>query len=137
MLYALGWLMVLGLLALWTLAAWAFHAVATWAISNTGALAGVASGEGGLRLPEWLLPWVPPELAQAMASLLSGVAPAVESALQAAPALADGLSVATCVIWGLGSALLLVLGAGLHVLVAMWRRRAGGSGGQSTRQAAA
>jgi len=46
-----------------------------------------------------------------MSALLSGLAPAVEGLLQAAPALAGGLTVATWVIWGLGSALLVLLGA--------------------------
>jgi hypothetical protein len=145
MLYALSWLVVLSLLALWSLAAWAVHAVAVWAVSNAGTLTGAASdaasgtfsGEGGLRMPEWLAPWVPPEIAQAMTSLLSGLAPVIESLLQAAPALAGGLTVATWVIWGLGSALLVLLGAGLHLLVAMWRRRGGRSGPQLARQVAA
>ena len=134
MFYALGWFVVFGLLALWSLGAWAFHAVAVWAVSNAGTLtdaaSGAVAGADGLRLTEWLAPWVPPEIAQAMASLLSGLASAVEGLLQAAPSLAGGLSVATWVIWGFGSVLLVLLGAGLHLLIAMWRRRDGGSGPQ-------
>jgi hypothetical protein len=142
MFYALSWLVVFGLLALWSLAAWAVHAVAVWAVSNAGTLTDAASGAAsggvqGLRLPEWLAPWVPPEIAQAMISLLAGLAPAVEGLLQAVPALAGGLTVATWVIWGLGSALLVLLGAGLHLLVAMWRRRGGGPGRRPARQVAA
>ncbi len=141
MFYALSWLVVFSLLALWSLAAWAVHAVAVWAVSNAGTLtdaaSGAASGVQGLRLPEWLAPWLPPEIAQAMISLLSGLAPAVEGLLQAAPALAGGLTVAIWVIWGLGSALLVLLGAGLHLLVAMWHRRGGGPGRQPARQVAA
>jgi len=137
MLYALSWFLIFGLLALWSLAAWAVHAVAIWAVSNAGTLTGAASGSEGLRLPAWLASWVPPEIAQAMTSFLSGLAPVFESLLQAAPALAGGLTLATWVIWGLGSALLVLLGAGLHLLVAMWRRRGGGSGPRSARQVAA
>jgi len=138
-LYALSWFFVFSLFALWSLAAWAVHAVAVWTVSNAGALTGVASDVEGLRLPEWLVPWVPPEIAQAMTSLLSGFAPVVESLLQTAPALAGGLTMATWVIWGLGSALLLLLGAGLHLLIAIWRRHSGGgdSGPQSPSQVAA
>ena len=128
MFYALSWFVVLGLLALWSLGAWAFHAIAAWAVSNAGVLTGAASGVEGLRLPTGLAAWVSPEIVQAMTSLLSGLAPAVAGLLQAAPALAGGLSVATWVIWGLGSALLVLLGAGLHLLIAVWRRRGGGSG---------
>ena len=134
MFYALSWVLIFSLLALWSLAAWAVHAVALWAVSNagtlTGAASGAASGVDGLRLPEWLAPWVPPEIVQAMVSLLSGLAPVVESLLQAAPALAGGLIIATWVIWGLGSGLLVLLGVGLHVLIAMWRRGGGVSRSQ-------
>ncbi|MDP3613679.1 MAG: hypothetical protein Q8R98_17715, partial [Rubrivivax sp.] len=130
MFYAISWFVVLGLLALWSLGAWAFHAVAVWAVSNAGALTGATKGVESLRLPDWLAPWVPTEIVQAMTSLLSGLAPAIESLLQTAPSLAGGLSVATWVIWGLGSVLLVLLGAGLHLLIAMWRRRGGGSGPQ-------
>jgi len=137
MFYALSWFVVFGLLALWSLGAWAFHAIAVWAVSNAGVLTGAASGVEGLRLPDWLSPWVPPEIVQAMTSLLSGLAPAVEGLLQAAPALAGGLSVSTWVIWGLGSVLLVLLGAGLHLLIALWRRRGGGSGPQQRQPVAA
>mgnify|MGYP001024425811 CR=1 FL=1 len=137
MFYALSWFVVFGLLALWSLGAWGFHAVAVWAVTNAGALAGATSGVEALRLPDWLAPWVPPEIAQAMTSLLSGLAPTVEGLIQAMPALAGGLTVATWVIWGLGSALLFLLGTGLHLVIAMWRRRGGGSGPQPRPQVAA
>jgi hypothetical protein len=138
MLYTLSWILVFSLVALWSLAAWAMHGVAAWALSNAGVLAGTTSGavsgDAALRPPEWLAPWVPPEIAQAMNSLLSALTPAIESLLQAAPALAGGLTVATWVIWGLGSALLVLLGAGLHLLVAVWRRRGVRSSHQPARQ---
>ena len=137
MFYALSWFFVFGLFALWSLAAWAVHAVAVWTVSNAGAMTGVVSGVEGLHLPEWLAPWVPPEIAQAMTSLLSGFAPVVESLLQTAPALTGGLTMVTWVVWGLGSALLVLLGAGLHLLIAMLRRRGGGSGPQPASQVAA
>ena len=128
MFYALSWFLVFGLLALWSLAAWALHAVAVWSVSNAGALTGVASGVESIRLPEWLAPWVPPEIAQAMTSLLSGFAPLVESLLQSLPALTGGLAMVAWAIWGLGTLLLLLLGAGLHLIIAIWRRRGGGGG---------
>ena len=137
MFYALSWFLVFGLLALWSLAAWALHAVAVWSVSNASALSGVASGVEGLRLPEWLPPWVPPQIAQAMTSLRAGFAPVVESLLQAVPALTSGFTMVTWVIWGLGSALLLLLGAGLHLVIAMWRRHSGGSGPQPASRLAA
>lgn len=141
MFYALSWLVVLGLLALWSLAAWGLHGVAVWAVSQAGALtgaaSGTASGAAGLRLPDWLAPWVPADVVQAAMALVSGLAPAVDSLLQAAPALAGGLTVVAWVVWALGSLLLVLLGAALHLLIAMWRRRGGGGSGPQTRPQAA
>ena len=129
MFYALSWFVVVALLALWSLAAWALHAVAVWTVSNAGALSGAASGVGTIRLPDWLAPWVPPEIAQSVSQLLAGLGPVVDGLLQAAPALAGGLTVATWVVWGIGSVLLVLLGAGLHLLIALWRRRGDGGSG--------
>ncbi len=129
MFYALSWFVVFSLLALWSVTAWALHAVAAWTVSNAGALTGAAAGAGDLRLPDWLAAWAPPEIVQAMTSLLAVLAQAVDGLLQAAPALAGGLSVLAWAIWGFGSVLLVLLGAGLHLLIAMWRRRGGGGGG--------
>jgi hypothetical protein len=137
MIYALSWFVVFSLLALWSLAAWVVHAAAVWTVSNAGALTGTALNADGLRLPEWLAPWVPPGIAQSSASLFSGLVPAVEGLIQAMPAVAGGLTVPTWVIWGLGSALLFLLGLGLHLVIAMWRRRGGGPGPTAARRFAA
>jgi hypothetical protein len=124
--YALSWFVVVALLALWSLTAWGLNAAAVWTVSNAGVLSGAASGAGTLRLPDWLAPWVPPEIAQYLTQLLAGLRPWVDGLLQTAPALAGGVTVATWVVWGIGSALLLMLGAGLHLLIALWRRRSNG-----------
>ena len=137
MFYALSWLLVLALVALWSLAAWGLHGIAVWAISHAGGLTGAASGAGALRLPDWLAPWVPTEVVQAVMALVSGLAPAVDSLLQAAPALAGGLGVVAWVVWAIGAVLLVLLGAALHLLIAMWRRRGGGGSGPQTRPQAA
>jgi len=123
MLYAFSWTLMLLLLALWSLAAWALDVVSHWTISNAGALGG--AGIQGLRLPEWLAPWVPTEMAQWLATLLAGLGPLVDTLLQGAPALAGGLSVVIWTFWGIGSVLLLVLGVGAHLLISLWRRRGG------------
>ena len=129
MFYAISWFFVVVLLALWSLAAWALHAAAVWAVSNAGTLTGTASGAGTITVPDWLAPWVPPEAAQWVSQVMAGVAPFVDSLLQAAPALANVLTVATWVIWGMGSILLVLLGTGLHLLIALWRRRGGNGSG--------
>jgi hypothetical protein len=87
MFYALNWFVVAALLALWSLAAWAMHAVAAWTVSQAGALSGTASSIGTVRLPDWLAPWAPPELVQGITALVSGLGPVIDSLLQSAPAL--------------------------------------------------
>jgi hypothetical protein len=129
MFHALSWLVVASLIAVWSLAAWALHAVAVWTVSTAGALSGAASGASTMALPNWLAPWVPPEIVQWASPLLAGLGPVVDSLLQAAPALSGGVTVVTWVIWGIGSMLLVLLGAGLHLLIALWRRRGDGGSG--------
>lgn len=136
MFYAISWIAIASLLALWSLATWALQSVAVWGISNAGALSGAASGVGGIALPEWLVPWIPAEVVQAMSHLTEGLRPLVDSLLQSAPALAGGVTVTAWAVWGIGSVLLLLLGAGLHVLIAVWRRRGRGGPGVGRSMAA-
>ena len=129
MFYALSWFAVASLLALWSLTAWALHSIAVWVVSNAGTLSGAATGAGSITLPEWLAPWVPAEMTEALNAMLASLGPLVERLLEGAPALAGVLTVATWALWGIGSVLLVLLGAGLHLLIALWRRRGGRSGG--------
>jgi len=124
MFYAITWFGVFSLLALWSLAAWAIHAVTAWTVSNAGVLVGGAASSEGLRVPDWLAPWVPPEFGLGLDSLASAITPAIEAALAWAPALAGGLSVAVWVVWGVGNVVLIVLGFVVTGLIAMLRRRA-------------
>lgn len=124
MFYAFSWFVVFGLLALWSLAAWALHSITAWTVSNAGVLTGGAGATEGLRMPEWLAPWVPPEFALALNSMVSAFTPAIEAVLGWAPALVGGLSVAVWVVWAIGSVLLVVLGFVSTGLIAVLRRRA-------------
>jgi hypothetical protein len=123
MFYALSWIGVFSLLALWSLAAWAFHSIAVWTVANAGVLAGDTVASEGLRLPDWLVPWVPPEFGHALDSMVSALAPAIQTLLGWAPALAGGLSVAVWVVWAIGSFLLIGLGFLVTGLIAVLRRR--------------
>jgi len=122
MLHAVTWFVVSGLLALWSLGAWAFHAMAAWALGNAGVLAGGAP-TGALRVPEWLAPWMPPEATQALASMLAVFTPALEGLVQWVPTLGSGLSVVVWVAWALGAALLVALGLAVSATIAVVRRR--------------
>lgn len=124
MFYALTWFVVFSLLVLWSLAAWAFHSIAAWTVAKADVLAGGTGAIEALRVPDWLAPWIPPELAVVFTSVLSALTPAIEALLNLAPALAGGLSVAVWVVWGVGSALLIALGFVLSGLIAMLRRQA-------------
>jgi hypothetical protein len=124
MFYALSWFVVFSLLALWSLAAWALHAITAWTVSNAGVLAGGAGATQGVRMPDWLAPWVPPELALALNSMASAFTPAIETVLGWAPALAGSLSVAVWIAWAIGSVLLIVLGFVATGLIAVLRRSA-------------
>jgi hypothetical protein len=108
--YALNWAVVFILLALWSLGAWAVHAITTWTVSNAGGLAGAAPALDGLQMPAWLALWLPPEAVLLLSSLPSQVAPFIESVLAQMPGLAGGLSALVWIAWGIGAALLIVLG---------------------------
>ena len=123
MLYALSWSVTFILLALWSLAAWAFHSIAAWTVSNAGVLAGGSGAIESLRVPDWLAPWIPPELALAFTSMLSALSPAIEAALNQAPALAGVLSVATWTVWGAGIVLIVILGLVCSRLITVLSRR--------------
>ena len=124
MIYAISGFVVFVLLALWSLAAWAFHSVAAWTVSNAGLLAAGSGAIEGLRAPDWLAPWVPPELALAFTSMVSVLSPAIEAALNQAPSSADGLSVVVWVIWGVVSAGIVMLGFVCSRVITVLRRRA-------------
>ena len=127
MFYGLGWfaavalLAHLALLALYSLAGWALNAAAVWIVSNAGALSGAAPGAVTM-----LALWVPLEIAKWVSQMLVSLGTVVDSQLPAAPASVGGVAVAAWVVWAIESALLLMLGAGMHLLIALWRHRGGG-----------
>ncbi|MCV2360313.1 hypothetical protein LNV08_15155 [Paucibacter sp. TC2R-5] len=122
MLYAISWFAVLSLIGLWSFAAWAFHALTQWGLSTSGDWSGATAPEG-FNLQEILGPWLPPDLAQALTALLASLKPLFESLLSFAPALGSGLSFLVWLVWGLGCFLLLIVGAALHAMIAVMRRR--------------
>ncbi len=123
MIHALVWSLVVLFLALWSLTAWALHAVAVWTVSNAGVLSGAATDAGGITLPAWLAPWVPADLVQAITQTIAGLGPLIDSLLQALPMLAGALTVVAWGIWAMGVFVLLLLGLAGHVVVTLWRRR--------------
>jgi hypothetical protein len=135
MFYALNWFVVISLVLLWSLAAWAFHAVAVWTISHAGVLAGSAGAVETLRIPTWLAPWVPPDIAHSLNGMIAAMAPYIEALLAWAPTLAGGLSIAVWTVWGVGCALLVLLGFLVTGLIALLRRRVPAGNSRSGRPA--
>lgn len=127
MFYALVWFAVVSLTLLWSLAAWAFHSIAAWTILNAGTLAGGTGAIEALRMPDWLAPWVPPELALTLNPMIAFLTPAIEAVLGWAPAMAGGLSIAVWTVWAIGAVLLIVLGFLATGLIAMLSRRTSAS----------
>ena len=137
MFYALNWFVVVSLFILWSLAAWAFHSIAAWTISNAGTLAGGTGSIEALQVPVWLAPWVPPELALTLNSMIASLTPAIQTVLEWAPAMAGGLSIAVWTVWAIGAVVLIVLGFLVTGLIALLSRRMSASAASSRGLAAA
>ena len=120
---AMVWSAVAALLALWSLAAWALHTLATWSVSMAGALTGATPGLGAMVVPAGWVDWLPPEAVRWATGLAAWLAPLADALLQAAPALAGGLTTVAWVAWGVGVVLLVLLGAGAHLFIAHGRGR--------------
>jgi hypothetical protein len=119
---ALNWAVAALLLALWSLAAWAFHAAATWAVSSTGALTGTPTAMAdGWGVPDWLAVWLSPELTQMVTSLQSSLVPLIEAVLQQMPSLAGGLSTLVWVAWAVGAVLIVLLGLAASAVIVLLR----------------
>ena len=129
--HGVAWLVTGCLLALWSLGAWALHAVAQWgaglagtkATDAAGGLAEVAAQVGAIKPPEWLAVWLPSGAQEQWGAMVSTFTPWVEYAVTHAPSLVAWLSPAIWVAWALGGVLLLALGGGLSALILVINRR--------------
>ncbi len=128
MFYAITWFLSFILLALWSLACWGAHAVTVWALSSAGTLANGTTSMDAVLLPEWIRGWIPPQLAQEFASMITTLASVVQAARDTVPALSGAVSVLAWVIWGLGALVLLAFAVGAHILIAVFKRRKTSSG---------
>ncbi len=124
MVYALIWIGMAMLLLLWSLTAWGLSAAAVAVLSATGGLSGVGGAIEALNLPAWLAPWVPAEVLTSLKAMLTGLGPLFEGLVQWLPMMSGGITVAAWVVWALGAFALLAVGAVVHALVALLRRKA-------------
>ena len=126
MLYVANWTLVSLLLGLWSLAAWAFHGVVVWALTKAPSLTSPAGDLSSIPVPAWLLQFLPVEAIQSLIVGLTETWTWVSVVLQAAPSVAAGVTALTWAVWGLGAAVLVALGAGVHIAAALWARRSRG-----------
>ena len=127
MLYIANWTLVTLLLGLWSLAAWAFHGVVVWAVTKAPSLTGPAADLSSVPVPAWLMQVLPIEAVQALIVGLTETWTVLAGFLQAAPSIATGVTALTWAVWGLGSAVLVAVGVGVHICVSLWGRRKLGS----------
>ena len=127
MLYIANWTLVTLLLGLWSLAAWAFHGVVVWAVTKAPSLTGPAADLSSVPVPAWLMQFLPIEAVQALIVGLTETWTVLAGFLQAAPSIATGVTALTWAVWGLGSAVLVAVGVGVHICVSLWGRRKLGS----------
>lgn len=124
--HLLIWLTALLLIVLWSLFAWAAHALAGW--SGWTAWAGGGTGDwrawiDALVLPAWLAPWLPAPSLETVKALLVAWAPLMESLVASMPALLSWLPALVLVIWAVGTGLLVLGGVLGSVAVGIWRRK--------------
>ncbi len=127
MLYIANWTLVTLLLGLWSLAAWAFHGVVVWAVTKAPSLTGPAADLSSVPVPAWLMQFLPIEAVQALIVGLTETWTMLAGFLQAAPSIATGVTALTWAVWGLGSAVLVAVGVGVHICVSLWVRHKLGS----------
>lgn len=123
--HLLVWLTTLLLVVLWSLLAWAAHALAGW--SGWTAWAGGGSGDwrawiDALVLPAWLAPWLPAPSLEAVKAMLVAWAPLMESLAARMPDLLSWLPALVLAIWVVGTVLLVLGGVLASVAIGVWRR---------------
>jgi hypothetical protein len=120
MFHALIWLLVVSLLAVWSLGAWVSHGLVAWVAAQAGTVS--VAAVGGLTLPAWLAPWVPTEWIAVMQALITAAAPTIDAWLTQAPSAVGWLTAGVWVVWALGALALVLVGGALSALVAVVRR---------------
>lgn len=119
MAFVVAWLVVLLLLALWSVLVWAAESFLVSLLAHAGTL-----GAGDWSLPESLRDWLPAVVADWLVSTVETWAPQLQAVVSALPWLSGGVTVLAWGAWVVGAVMLFVIGLALHVGVALWRKSA-------------
>ena len=123
MFYAMTWALLAVLMALWSGAAWALHALAGWSVAQAGGLAGLPDQVVALGVPEWLAFWLPVDAQASWTATLAALAPFFDYLLAVAPGLVAWAAPLIWVLWAVGGLLLLVLGIAATLMIRTVKRR--------------
>lgn len=117
MVFLVGWVLVLLLLALWSGLVMAGHALLVAMLTHAGGI-----GSGDWSLPASLTAWLPGPVADWLVSTLETLTPQLQSLAGMLPSLSGGVTVLAWVVWALGALLLLGIGLAIHLAIALWRK---------------
>lgn len=113
------WVVVALLAAFWTGLAALLAQLTDWlsAAMASGAAADALTHIGQWPVPAWLAPWVDPAWVETMQASALEWLQWLSAAMPAAGGLMGWISPLVWLLWGLGMAVLLCVGGGLHLLV--------------------
>lgn len=117
MVFLVGWVLVLLLLALWSGLVWSGAALLAALLSHAGAM-----GAGDWSLPPALTEVLPVWAAEWLVGMLEDFTPQLQALAGALPGLAGWVNALAWVVWGVGALLLLGVGLVIHVAIALMRK---------------
>ena len=117
MVFLVGWVLVLLLLALWSGLVWSGAALLAALLSHAGAL-----GAGDWSLPPVLTDMLPVWAAEWLVGTLENFTPQLQWLVGALPSLSGWVNVLAWLVWGAGALLLLCVGLAIHLAIALVRK---------------
>lgn len=117
MVYLVGWVLVLLLLALWSSMVWATESFLAGLLAHAG-----RAGVGEWSLPDALRDWLPTMVGDWLVSTIETLTPQLQALVGALPWLSGGVTVLAWLVWTAGAVMLFILGLAIHVGIALWRK---------------